>query len=42
LILLFMAGRSFSGNSSGQPEFVGYFGLQILLERYGRALHADH
>lgn len=42
LLLLFMAGRSFSGNSSGQPEFLGYVGLQILLERYGRALHAAH
>ena len=41
LLLLFMAGRSFTGNSSGQPEFLGYIGLQILLERYGRALHAD-
>ena len=30
LLLLFMAGRSFSGNSSGQPEFLGYVGLQIL------------
>lgn len=30
LLLLFMAGRSFSANSSGQPEFLGYVGLQIL------------
>ena len=37
-ILLFMAGRSFSGNSSGQPEFLGYFGIQILLSKYGREL----
>ena len=41
LLLLFMAGRSFSGNSSGQPNFIGYVGLQILLEKNGRALHAD-
>jgi len=40
-ILLFMAGRSFSGNSSGQPEFMGYFGIQILLSKYGRKLSSD-
>ena len=40
-ILLFMAGRSFSGNSSGQPEFMSYFGIQILLSKYGRALGSD-
>jgi hypothetical protein len=40
-ILLFMAGRSFSGNSSGQPEFVGYFGIQILLSKYGRTLTTE-
>ncbi|HXX44992.1 MAG TPA: hypothetical protein VEJ38_09700 [Candidatus Acidoferrales bacterium] len=32
LVLIFMAGRSFSANSSGQPEFLGYVGLQILTE----------
>jgi hypothetical protein len=37
-ILLFMAGRSFSGNAGGQPEFMGYFGIQILLSKYGRTL----
>ena len=37
-VLLFMAGRSFSGHSSGQPEYLGYFGIQILLSRYGREL----
>ena len=41
LLLLFMAGRSFSGNSSGQPNFIGYVGLQILLERNGRALQSS-
>jgi hypothetical protein len=41
LLLLFMAGRSFSGNSSGQPEFIGYFGLQILLRKYGRELNPE-
>ncbi|MFZ0336081.1 MAG: hypothetical protein WAN10_03800 [Candidatus Acidiferrales bacterium] len=40
-ILLFMSGRSFSGNSSGQPEYLGYFGIQVLLSKYGRALTAD-
>jgi hypothetical protein len=40
-ILLFMAGRSFSGNSSGQPEFMGYFGIQILLSKYGRTLTTE-
>jgi hypothetical protein len=41
LIFLFMAGRSFSGNSSGQPNFLAYIGIQILLERNGLALHAE-
>jgi hypothetical protein len=40
-ILLFMAGRSFSGNSSGQPEYLGYFGVQILLSKFGRTLTPD-
>lgn len=41
LLLLFMAGRSFAGNSSGQPEFIGYVGLQILLRKYGRELNPE-
>jgi hypothetical protein len=40
-ILLFMAGRSFNGNSGGQPEFMGYFGIQVLLSKYGRTLTPD-
>lgn len=40
-ILLFMAGRSFSPNSSGQPEFLAYAGIQILLDKNGRALHTE-
>jgi Putative MetA-pathway of phenol degradation len=32
-VLLFMAGRSFSGPASGQPQFIGYFGLQFLIQR---------
>jgi hypothetical protein len=35
LIALFMAGRSVQGNSTGATEFVGYFGVQILLSHYG-------
>ncbi len=41
LILLFTAGRTFSENSSGQPEFMGYIGVQILLDKYGKELHSD-
>jgi hypothetical protein len=41
LQLLFMAGRSFSGNSSGQPEFLAYLGVRVLLERNGLALHSE-
>lgn len=37
-IALFMAGRSISGTANGQQEFTGYFGIQILLSDYGRAL----
>jgi hypothetical protein len=40
-IALFMAGRSVSGTGNGQPEFIGYFGLQILLSDYGRALGSE-
>jgi hypothetical protein len=29
-VLLFMAGRSFRGQSSGQPQFFGYLGMQFL------------
>ena len=34
--LLFMAGRSLSGSSPGQVEFMGYLGIQVLLSNYGR------
>jgi hypothetical protein len=37
-IALFMAGRSIGGTGAGQPEFNGYFGIQILLSNYGRSL----
>jgi hypothetical protein len=39
--LLFMAGRSLSGNSPGQVEFMGYCGIQILLSDYGRTLNGE-
>jgi len=31
-----MAGRSFSGPSSGQSQFIGYFGMQFQLGRHLR------
>jgi len=39
-VALFMAGRSVSGSANGQ-EFIGYFGIQILLSDYGRALERE-
>jgi hypothetical protein len=41
IIALFMAGRSVRGVSDGQPEFIGYFGVQILLSNYGRTLYSE-
>jgi hypothetical protein len=41
LIALFMAGRSVNGFSDGQPELVGYLGIQILLSNYGRTFTAE-
>jgi hypothetical protein len=41
LIGLFMAGRSLNGFSNGQPEFMGYFGMQILLSNYGRTFSSE-
>jgi hypothetical protein len=40
-ILLFMAGRSLGGDSGGQVQFLGFFGIQILLGNYGRTLSAE-
>ena len=40
-IALFMAGRSVSGTAKGQPEFIGYFGIQILLSDYGLSLASE-
>ena len=36
MIALFMVGRSVNGFGLGQPEFMGYFGVQFLLSNYGR------
>lgn len=36
LIALFMAGRSINGFEYGQPQFMAYVGVQILLSDYGR------
>lgn len=41
LLFMFMAGRSFEGNSSGQPQFLAYSGIRILLDHYGARLHED-
>jgi hypothetical protein len=41
LIALFMAGRSVDGFSNGQPEFIGYFGVQFLLSNYGTRLNSE-
>jgi hypothetical protein len=41
LIALFMSGRSLNGFAHGQPEYMGYFGIQILLSDYGRRFTAD-
>jgi hypothetical protein len=40
LVVLFAAGRSFSGNATGQPEFTGYLGMQILLQKFGEELQS--
>jgi hypothetical protein len=40
-ILLFMAGRSFSPNNSGQPTFISYAGIQVLLDKNGRSFHVE-
>jgi hypothetical protein len=40
-IALFMAGRSIGSTANGQPEFTGYFGIQILLSDYGRSLSKE-
>jgi hypothetical protein len=39
--LLVMAGRSLRRNSPGQVEFMGYFGIQVLLSDHGRHLGGE-
>ena len=41
LITLFMAGRSVDGLSDGQPEFIGYLGVQILLSHFGTQFNSE-
>lgn len=41
IIALFMAGRGISGSAAAQPQFMGYFGIQILLSHYGRTLNGE-
>ncbi len=41
LIALFMGGRSLNGFAAGQPEFMGYVGIQILLSNYGRTISSE-
>jgi hypothetical protein len=41
VIALFMAGRSLNGFGDAQPQFIGYFGVQILLSDYGRRLNSE-
>jgi hypothetical protein len=36
VIALVMAGRSINGFGDGQPRFMGYVGIQLLLSDYGR------
>jgi hypothetical protein len=40
-LALFMAGRGVGSDPDGRPQFVGYFGVQILLSDYGRALASE-
>ena len=40
-VLLAMVGRSVTGSSDGHAQFLGYFGVQILLSDHGRRLIAN-
>jgi hypothetical protein len=37
-IALFMAGRSVGGFANERPEYIGYVGIQLLFNHYGRRL----
>ena len=41
IIALFMFGRSINGFSQGQPEYMSYLGVQILLSDYGRRFTSE-
>jgi hypothetical protein len=41
-LFIFMAGRSFSGPSSGQSQLIGYFGMQFQLGRHLRDDEPSH
>jgi hypothetical protein len=41
LFAVFMAGCSVNGVSDGRPEFIGYFGIQILLSQYRRTFSSE-
>jgi hypothetical protein len=41
VIALFMAGRSINGFANGQPEFMAYLGIQLLLSHYGRTFNSE-
>jgi hypothetical protein len=41
VVALFMAGRGVNGVSDERPEFIGYFGIQILLSNYGRTFASE-
>jgi hypothetical protein len=40
-IALFMAGRTLTGTADGEPQFMSYLGIQILLSDYGRSLGGE-
>lgn len=40
-VLISMAGRSFSGPASGQPQLIGYLGVQVLLSGHGHSGASD-
>ncbi len=42
VLLLFMAGRSFSGPDSGQSQLIGYFGLQFLFGKHHNEEEPTH
>jgi hypothetical protein len=41
MLALFMAGRSVNGLGDGQPTFIGYVGIQLLLSHYGRSFSQE-